>query len=152
LVAAFCTPDDVRHTSADALTNYLIQAGVRRPHAASMVHSAVTAAQAQTVQLPGEATTATLVKRLARQLLDLDRDLKDTDKLIADRFHDHPHAAIIESLPGIGPILGAEFVVATGGNISGFASSGRLASSRRPSTRASGLRPRDRQPAPPQAL
>jgi hypothetical protein len=48
----------------------------------------------------GYDTLITLVKRLARQLLDLDRALKATDKLIADRFHDHPHAAIIESLPG----------------------------------------------------
>lgn len=79
LIAGFCTPGEVRHAGADALTNDLIQAGVRRPHAASLAQGALTAAQAQTVQLPGEATTAALVKRLARQLLELDRDLKDTD-------------------------------------------------------------------------
>jgi hypothetical protein len=35
---------------------------------------------------------------------------------------------IIESLPGLGSILGAEFLVATGGNLTGFATAGRLAS------------------------
>ncbi|MEX5637201.1 transposase, partial [Parafrankia sp. FMc2] len=53
---------------------------------------------------------------------------KDTDKLITSRFRTHPQAEIIESLPGLGPILGAEFVVATGGTLGGFATAGRLAS------------------------
>lgn len=44
------------------------------------------------------------------------------------RFRAHPQAEIIESLPGLGPILGTEFLVATGGDLAGFATSGRLAS------------------------
>jgi transposase len=79
------------------------------------------------VRLPGEATTAVLVKRLARKLLDLDREIKDTDKLIAERFRTHPQARIIESLPGLGPILGAEFLVVTGADLAAFATPGRLA-------------------------
>ncbi len=43
-------------------------------------------------------------------------------------FRQHPWAATIESLPGTGPGLGAEFLIETGGDRSGFASSGRLAS------------------------
>ncbi len=31
-----------------------------------------------------------------------------------ETFRSHPQAEIIESLPGMGPILGAEFVVAAG--------------------------------------
>ena len=31
--------------------------------------------------------------------------------------HAHPQAEIIESLPGLGPILGTEFLVATGGDL-----------------------------------
>jgi len=88
----------------------------------------VQAAHEQTVALPGEATTAVLIKRLARKLLDLDREIKDTDKLITGRFREHPQAPIIESLPGMGPILGAEFLVAVGGDVHGaFGNSGRLA-------------------------
>ncbi len=43
-------------------------------------------------------------------------------------FRQHPWAATIESLPGMGPGLGAEFLVEPGGDLSGFASSGPLAS------------------------
>lgn len=65
---------------------------------------------------------------MARQSLELDREIKDTDRLVADRFRQHPQSPIIESLPGVGPHLGAEFIVATGGNLAAFATSGRLAS------------------------
>jgi hypothetical protein len=51
------------------------------------------------------------------QLLDRDRQIKSTGKLINSRFWAHPQAEIIESLPGLGPILCAEFIVATGGNL-----------------------------------
>jgi Transposase IS116/IS110/IS902 family len=65
--------------------------------------------------------------RLARQILDLDRQVEDTTKLITERFRAHPQAAITESMPGMGPVLGAEFLVATGGSLTAFATSGRLA-------------------------
>ena len=48
-------------------------------------------------------------------------------RLISERFRAHPQAAIIESMPGMGPILGAEFVVATGSSLASFATSGHLA-------------------------
>ncbi|MGW7539493.1 IS110 family transposase [Amycolatopsis sp. NPDC054798] len=128
LAAEFCTPDEIRSAGPDSLTRHLAEQGAWRKGIPSMVNTALAAAEAQTVRLPGETTTAVLVKRLARQLLDLDRDLKDTDKLIIERFRAHPQATIIESLPGLGPILGAEFLVVTGGTLSGFASAGRLAS------------------------
>lgn len=90
--------------------------------------TAVALAEKQLLALPGEAGTAALVKRLARKLLDLDHEIKDIDKTITQRFRDHPYARIIESLPGFGPGLGAEFLVATGGNLASFATAGRLAS------------------------
>jgi transposase len=80
----------------------------------------LTAAQAQTVRLPGEATTAALIAAQAQALLELDRRIKDIDRRLKDRFRAH-HSAKIESLPGFGPILGAEFLVATGGTLTGFA-------------------------------
>src|SRR6185503_18723390 len=71
-----------------------------------MVAKAHAAAAAQTVRLPGEAATAALITRQARKLLDLDREIKDFDKQITERFRAHPQARIIESMPGMGPILG----------------------------------------------
>jgi transposase len=64
---------------------------------------------------------------LARRLLELDREVKDTDKLLTERFRTNPQAQVIESLPGMGPILGAEFIVAVGGDLPAFRDAGRLA-------------------------
>lgn len=88
----------------------------------------MSAAGEQDVAVPAEAATAALIKRSAAKLLDLDREIKDIDKQIAAVFRRHPQAAIIESMPGMGPHLGSEFLVATGGDLTGFSTSGRLAS------------------------
>jgi transposase len=129
LVAGYCTPAETRAAGPGALASYLREHGAWAKGIDAMAAKAAQAAQQQTVALPGEAATAMLVKKLARQLLDVDREVKDTDKLITSRFRDHPQARIIESLPGMGPILGAQFLVATGGRpLQAFASSGSLAS------------------------
>jgi hypothetical protein len=136
LLTGFQTPGSIRAAGEAGVAGYLRE---HRAWAKGILAMAVTAfgtAQSQTVQLPGEQATAVLIAGLAAQLLDLDRRLKDIDKLIAARFRAHPQAQIIESLPGFGPILGAEFVVATGGNLTGFATSGRLASLRWTRSRA----------------
>jgi transposase len=127
LLTGFQTPQAIRATGLDGVVTYLREQGAWNKGIPDMAAAALAAAQAQTLRLPGEATAATLIARLARQLLDLHRQIKDTDKLITSRFRGHPHAEIIESLPGLGPILSAEFVVATGGNLTGFATAGRLA-------------------------
>jgi hypothetical protein len=80
----------------------------------------------QTIALPGETDTATLVKPTARKLLDL--EIKDTDKLMAAQFRTHLRAKIVESLAGMCPGMGAEFIAITGGNLHTFATTGRLAS------------------------
>jgi transposase len=129
LVTGFCTPAEVRQAGHDGLAGYLREHRAWRKGISAMAATAVQAAAGQTVALPGETTTAALVKQLARKLLDLDREIKDTGKLITSRFRAHPQAAIIESLPGMGPILGAEFLAATGGDVlATFARPARLAS------------------------
>jgi transposase len=127
LVAGYQTPQAIRDAGSDVLAAYLTGSGAWRKGIPAMVNKAVAAAAAQTVRLPAEATTAALIARLARRLLDLDREIKDTDKLITERFRSHPQAKIIESMPGMGPILGAEFIVATGGDMAAFGTSARLA-------------------------
>lgn len=77
--------------------------------------------------LPGEEVAAAIVADLAAQILALDDRLKRLDKQIRHTFHAHPQAEIIESLPGMGPILGAELVVAAG-DLSAYADAGHLAS------------------------
>jgi transposase len=129
LLTGYCTPAEVRAAGPGAIASYLREHGAWAKGIDAMAATAARAAEQQTTALPGEATTAMLVKKLARQLLDTDREVKDTDKLITGKFRDHPQARIIESLPGMGPILGAQFLVATGGRpLEAFAGPGRLAS------------------------
>lgn len=127
LVAGYQTPAAIRGAGPDEVARYLASEGAWRKSVPAMVAKAMAAAAAQSVALPGEATTAVLIAAQARKLLELDREIKDTGKLITARFRAHPQAKIIESLPGMGPILGAEFIVATGGDLAAFASPARLA-------------------------
>ncbi len=46
---------------------------------------------------------------------------------IEARFHEHPHAEVIRCLPGMGAVLGATSVAATGGGMQPFGTADRLA-------------------------
>jgi transposase len=46
---------------------------------------------------------------------------------VTDRFRTHPQAKVIESMPGMGPILGVEFIAITGGDLAAFGNAARLA-------------------------
>ncbi|UAK30835.1 IS110 family transposase [Nocardia asteroides] len=128
LVSALCTPSEIMAAGIDGVTTHLSQNGVRPSRVSKLASTAVAVANVQDIAVPGEADAAVLVKRIAGKLLDLDREIKDTDKLIAKRFRAHPWARIIESLPGMGAGLGADFLVETGGSLATFGSAGRLAS------------------------
>ena len=128
LVAGLCTPGEIRAAGIEGVATYLTENKAWSAAIAKTAATAVALADEQALALPGEAGTAALIKRLAGELLDLDREIKDIDKTITERFRTHPHARIIESLPGFGPGLGTEFLVVTGGNLASFATAGRLAS------------------------
>jgi transposase len=119
------TPAAIRRRGRARLTAWLANRSVRGADAVAA--TAVEAAQAQQTALPGEDVAAQIVADLATQILALDDRLKGIDKQIRDAFRSHPQAEIIESLPGMGPILGAEFVVAAG-DLSAYADAGHLAS------------------------
>lgn len=119
------SPAAIRRRGRTRLTTWLAGRGVRG--ADTVAATALEAAQAQRTVLPGEDTASRIVADLAAQILALDDRLKRLDQQIRDTFHRHPQAGIIESLPGIGPILGAEFVVAAG-DLAAYADAGHLAS------------------------
>lgn len=128
LLTGYCTPAGIRDAGAPGLTEHLRTAGAWPQGIPSMVDTALAAADEQTVALPAETTTAPLITRLARQLLDLDREIKDLGKHLADRFGEHPHAGPITSVDGFGPILGAQLLADTGGDLhTAFGNPGRLA-------------------------
>lgn len=126
LLTGYCTPAAIRDAGPTELAAYLSEHRAR--NVGSIVDKAMAAAGEQTVALPGEAVTAPLIQRLARQLLDLDREIKDLDKQITATFDEHPHAKPITSVDGFGPILGAQLLADTGGDLrAAFGNPGRLA-------------------------
>lgn len=53
---------------------------------------------------------------LAREVRGLIEKITETGKLIGVRFRRHRLAGVITGMPGIGPVLGAAFLAATGDN------------------------------------
>lgn len=77
--------------------------------------------------MPAEKTIAQLVRTLAEEVIAFNERIGEIDGLIEERFRSHELADIVQSLPGIGAVLGAEFLAAVGGNLDGFASPDALA-------------------------
>jgi transposase len=83
-------------------------------------------AKAQSVTLPAQEVASRIVAELAKDVLALKARIESIDEEIGQRFFARPEARILTSLPGMGPILGAEFLVAVG-DICAFSSADRLA-------------------------
>ncbi len=77
--------------------------------------------------MPGEQTSAALVERIARQIMALDTELDDIATSITETFRAHRYAPAIESLPGFGPLLGADFLAAINGDVTNYDTADRLA-------------------------
>ncbi|MFI6392559.1 IS110 family transposase [Nonomuraea sp. NPDC050540] len=125
LLTGFQTPAELRAIGLDGLTTWLKDRKVR--NAATLAAKVVTAAQSQHTTLPAERTAALLTTQLVQGVITLNEQLKDLDELIEDRFRCHPSAEVICSMPGIGVMLSAEFIAATG-KMSRFTSADQLAS------------------------
>lgn len=124
LVSHYQTPARLRKTGRKRLAAYLRNRGVKG--AEGVADKALTAARAQSVTLPAEGVAASIVAELAREVLALKKRIEILDKELRQRFFARPEARIIASLPGMGPLLGAEFLVATG-DLSAFDSADQLA-------------------------
>lgn len=125
LLTGYQYPAAIRRRGRARLTAWLAHRSVRG--AETVAATALEAAEAQHTALPGEDVAGQIVADLATQILALDDRIKRLDKQIREAFRTHPQAGIIESLPGMGPVLGAEFIVAAG-DIASFADAGNLAS------------------------
>ncbi|WP_026338600.1 IS110 family transposase [Nocardiopsis sp. CNS-639] len=125
LVSGYCTPSALRRMGVGRLTAWLAKRDIR--NASYFAHKAVEAAKSQTTSLPGEKRAAALASDLARQILDLDERIKRIDREIADVLGQDERGAIIQSMPGMGPLLTAEFI-ALAGDLSAYRDAGHLAS------------------------
>lgn len=124
LLTGYTTPDRIRRIGHTRLTGWLRNRNVRG--SADVAARATAAAKAQTVVLPGQDLTASIITELANGILALDDRLKALDAQIEATFAEHPQAAIIQSMPGFGPFLGASLLVGAN-DLRAFPSAGYLA-------------------------
>ena len=125
LLTGYQTPAAIRSRGQSRLQAWLTRRKVRS--AGQIAADALAAAQTQHTSVPAEAVAASIVADLAAQLLAIDARISEVTERVTTTFRSHPQAAIIESMPGMGPILGAELVVAAG-DLNGYRDAGRLAS------------------------
>jgi len=125
LLTGYQTPAAIRRAGRARLRAWLGNRNVRGAQA--LADAAWQAAANQSTVVPGETIIATVIRALAHEVIDLNEQIAVIDKLIAERFRSHELAEVIASMPGIGPLLGAEFLAATGGEMTRFATSDRLA-------------------------
>jgi transposase len=124
LLLRYQTPLKIRRAGLRRLTDYLKSQGVWK--AEDLAQAALGAAEAQTVRLPAEELGARLAAESAGELVRLNERLRRVDEELEACFFSHSQAKILVSLPGMGPRLGAEFLVAVG-SLSAFESADKLA-------------------------
>ncbi|MFB6395929.1 IS110 family transposase [Polymorphospora lycopeni] len=124
LLTGYASPDRIRRIGQTRLTGWLRSRSVRG--SSDVAARAITAARTQSVVLPGQELTASIIAELAGAILALDERLKALDAQIEQTFAEHPQAAVIQSMPGFGPFLGASLLVGTG-DLRAFPSAGHLA-------------------------
>lgn len=125
LLTGYQAPAAIRGRGHTRLAAWLARRMVR--NAETVAADAVAAARTQHTIMPGQDVAAGIVADIAAHLLAIDARVSDLEDRIAKTFRAHPKAEIIESLPGMGPILGAELIAAAG-DLSGYPNAGRLAS------------------------
>src|SRR5215207_10106950 len=123
LLTHYQTPAQLRRAGHKRVAAYLRNRGVKGD---SVAHKALSAAEAQSVTLPAQEVASRIVAELAGEILALKENIQGVDEELEQRFFVRPEAPILTSLPGMGPLLGAEFLVAVG-DLSAFESADRLA-------------------------
>ncbi len=124
LLTHYQTPAQLRRAGHKRVAAYLRSRGVKG--SANVAHKALGAAGSQSVSLPAQEVASRIVAELAAEVLSLKERIESIDEELQKRFFARPEARILTSLPGMGPILGAEFLVAVG-DVSAFESADRLA-------------------------
>jgi hypothetical protein len=108
LLTEYASPKRLRRLGETRLIQWL-----RRRHVRDAAR-ALAAARRQDIELPGQHVAEMIIAELAASLLQLDQRSHGLDRQIAATFRRHHQAMTIESMPGFGPILGAQLLVAAG--------------------------------------
>jgi len=124
LVARYQSSGAIRRAGRKRVAAYLKKRGVTKADA--LARRALEASEEQSIKLPAEDVASEIVAELAGSILALKERVEALEEDLARRFFSRPEARVLSSFPGIGPILGAEFLVAVG-DVSAFGSADRLA-------------------------
>jgi transposase len=124
LLSHYQTPAQLRRAGHRRVAAYLRNRSVKGSD--KVARKALSAAGSQSVALPAQEVASRIVAQLAAEVLTLKERIESIDEEIGERFFARPEARILASLPGMGPILGAEFLVCVG-DILAFESADRLA-------------------------
>jgi transposase len=124
LLTHYQSPAQLRRAGHKRVATYLRNRSVKGSN--KVAHKALAAAQDQSVSLPAQELASRIVAELAKDVLSLKERIESIDEELEKRFFARPEARILISLPGMGAILGAEFLVAVG-DIRTFESADRLA-------------------------
>jgi hypothetical protein len=125
LLTKYTTADKIRRAGKTRITTWLLNQGCY--NAETIASRALEAAQAQRTTVQAQEIGADIVASLARTVLHLHDEVSKIDKQIEGRFREHRHAGILLSMPGFGPLLAAELLAATGGDMTVFDNADRLA-------------------------
>jgi transposase len=124
LLTHYQSPAQLRRAGHKRIASYLKNRGVKG--SSSVAHRALSAAKTQSVSLPAQDVASRIVAELAREILALKERIQSVDEELERRFFARPEAPILTSLPGMGVLLGAEFLVAVV-DLCAFESADRLA-------------------------
>lgn len=119
------TPDGIRRAGQARIHAWLKKNGARS--SAAVAAAAVEAAKSQHTTVPAQHMGEEIVAALAREILTLNEELAELDALISEKVTEHQHTEVLLSMPGFGPVLVAEFLGATGGDLTVFQSADRFA-------------------------
>jgi transposase len=120
LLTHYQTPRHLGRAGHKRIASYFGNRSVKGSN--KVAHKALSAARVQSVSLPAQEVAS----RLVAEALALKERIETIDEEIGRRFFVRPEARILISLPGMGLILGAEFLVAVG-DVGAFESADRLA-------------------------
>jgi len=131
------TPSAARRLGASRLARWLKDRGIRKSE--ELAGKVVEAAKVQRRELPAAETKAALVSEMAAEVLRTRGRVATVDTRLEELMAAKPEAAVVRSMPGMGPLFTAEFLSEVGDS-SRFASADALAAAAGlvPATRQSG--------------
>lgn len=125
-LSLYAAPHELRTARPASTARKVMRLAPHLRGVAQMTEDAITLAKAQSADVPGAVTRARLVKELATEALSARGARDRIDRDITELLANHPDAALIQSLPGMGGVMTAE-LIANIGDIRRFRSADALA-------------------------